>query len=142
MYRPSIVILTLILISGCQSTNQIVDQTSTVRGVVIDSQSSQPVDSVMVGWKVHNYPDSILFANREIEEDSIIINYSVHEITRTDSTGSFIFQIFLAPTPPYPYEDMFACKKGYNVWRFNTNKDEVISVNEFTDSLIIRLQKL
>jgi hypothetical protein len=113
-----------------------------VRGVVIDSQSSQPIDSVIVGWKVHNYPDSILFANGEIEKDSIIFNYTVHAIERTDSTGSFIFQIFLAPTPPYPYEDMFACKKGYNVWRFNSNKDKVISINEFTDSLIIRLQKL
>jgi hypothetical protein len=143
MRKIVIPIVVFLFIPSCrESTNQIIDQTSIVRGVVLDSQSSQPIDSVMVGWKMHNYPDSILFVNGEIVKDSVIINYTVHEIQNTAFNGSFIFQIFLAPTPPYPYEDMFACKKGYNVWRFDSSQDKVVSVGQFIDTLIIRLNKL
>lgn len=143
MYKLIIFLVWMTFILGCKEPTytQIVDQTSTVLGIVIDSQS-QPIDSVLVGWKVHNYPDSILFIDGEIIRDSIKYNYNVEYIQRTDSSGNFDFNVFLAPMPPAPYEDMFACKKGYKVWRFDSDKDQVEIINQFKHKITITMQKL
>jgi hypothetical protein len=126
---------------GCHRSPVIppLDQTTFIRGLVVDSVSALPIESVIVGWKMSSYPDSLLFPGDTLHLDSVVINMNVRDIHATDDSGRFSVAAFLAPMPPYPYEDMFAYKHGYLLWRFDSQRDHIIHLNEWTDSITIRL---
>ena len=136
-------LLLLVVVSSIQcnlrTSTGISDQSVTVRGTVLNSRTLQPVNGVIVGWKVHTFPDSILFKNGVVVPESLGIGYNVKAIADTLASGGFVFQAFLMPMPPYPYEDMFAFKAGYLLWRFDSTRDNPVSISPLTDSLTIQL---
>ena len=128
-----------LFLPSCNSTTEIIDQSGAVKGVVVDSRSGQVMDSVTVAWKVHSYPDSLLFQAGIPKLDSIAIGYNIRALTMTDSNGRFYVQASLSPTPPFPYEDMFAYKHGYQLWRFDSTRDRTYRVRTYEDSIAIVL---
>jgi len=138
-WNVSIIVMALVL--GCEhATVPPTDQTTIVKGIVLDQQTLTPLDSVIIGWKQPGFPDSLLFPNGQFHPDSIVVGLNLADAVMTNQKGEFALEAFLSPMPPHPYGDMFAFKKTYTLWRFSAS-ETVLSINSFTDSIAIKLSK-
>jgi hypothetical protein len=124
-----------ILILGCNNPASISDPFSSIKGLIVDGGNETPLDSVLVGFKSPDLPDSVLFMG-----DSILINSSsfTNPVLYT-SNGYFEFGFAFASKPPVDYTQMFAYKPGKKLWRFNPNSDTVYHLISNIDSLKIKL---
>ena len=126
----------LILMLGCDnSTSQITDPSSSLVGVVVNSQSGVLLDSVIIAYKHPNISDTLVFVG-----DSVLSNIPNSILAGVISfQGLFRFDFALAAMPPYPLQLMFAYKSGYDVWRYDKIQDTVYHLRPDLDSLVIRL---
>jgi hypothetical protein len=131
MRNYSIIIIALIL-SGCQNFEQpLTDQTASVYGSV-KSDSGIPIDSCIVGF-LFSTIDTVLSEN-----DSTFIEKL--EVMDISIKGSYRIDWFLGPVP-LPYDRLFAFKDGYKLWHYDIDRDSVINVDKYVDSLNIILAK-
>jgi hypothetical protein len=138
-----IILIFFLLLSGCEkSTEPINDPTSQIKGVVTNEQKNELIDSVWVGFKNPNIPDSLIFiadsASIEVLKDPEYLSpFTSPFLYSTD--GKFQFGFAFASKPPVNYELMFAFKPGYKLWRFNSLRDTVYHLNGNTDSIMIKM---
>lgn len=130
------VFLSLLFLIACDKQPSISDPVSTVKGVVVDSQTHSMLDSVLVGYKNPAIPDSAIFQGDSLMSGSD----NAFTAVQTSRNGYFQFDFFLSPTPP-PFDLMFAFMTGYHLWRFKVDRDTVHALGGNTDSLSVKLIK-
>ena len=139
-------------------------------GLVRDKETLEPLDSVLVGLKRPETPDSALTdssvfmivtpewkeTNRHPQtalwtddDTSVFLNFNVvGHIMETRESGHFKYFTFLPPCDSYPEcmkEDisrMVAWKSGYKFWKYNAQRDTIIELRVWRDSLNIYMEKL
>lgn len=133
-----IFILPLLLLSCNENVDPINDPTSQIKGIVIADENGENLDSVLVGFKAANIPDSLVFY-----QDSVAIS-ALHNsfVTpfRYSIKGEFEFGFAFAAKPPVNYNQMFAFKRGRILWRFNPSHDTIYHLAGNVDSIKIRLK--
>jgi hypothetical protein len=152
--KPQYVLACLLLINGgchTESTNPS-DPSFVSYGIVVDTISVLPIDSVVIGFKNPIVADSIVFIGDSVVQVGpnsekyvgLFIGkkgdaYFGQPIV-TAKNGLFSFGGAFIDGPPL-YQNMFAYRKGYHLWRFASTKDAVIRIQTETDSLMIKLNK-
>ena len=138
-------------------------------GLVRDKETLQPLDTVLVGFKHPEIPDSALIDSSVFilvtpewketgrhpltalwtENASSVLNFNVvGGITATRKDGRFSYFTFLPSCDSYPEcmkEDisrMVAWKSGYKFWKYNAQRDTIIELEAWRDSLNIYMEKL
>jgi hypothetical protein len=120
------------LLLGCQNSEQpTLDQTSSVLGKV-RSEDGLLIDSCIVGFIGSDVDPTIVI------NDSIFLHYA--EIFAYSSDGNFRIDWFLGSVP-LPYDRMYAFKSGFILWHYDRERDLIINLEKYTDSIDIVLEK-
>ncbi len=129
------VILLFFGVSCDKTTEPTYDPTATIIGTTVSAESNELIDSVLIGFKSPDVPDSLIFVG-----DSIITTIP-NSIVLEEYTlnGYFEFGFAFVSEPPVEYKNMFAYKSGKKLWGFNSIQDTVHQLISNTDSLRIRL---
>ena len=126
------ILLLIVIISSCQNSEQpIADQTVSVYGAV-KSDSGLPIDSCVVGFLIPTI-DTVGIGNDSAFAEKL-------EIMDISVKGSYSIDWFLGPVP-LPYDRLYAYKNGYRLWHYNFDRDLLIHVSKYVDSLNIILTK-
>jgi hypothetical protein len=107
-------------------------------GRIFDNLTGIPIDSVYLCRKSHNTPDSLIFF-----ADSVNLNYpnGFEWESRTGTIGKYKMLWFLEARQSEMYNDVFAYKPGYKLWRFPGHNEQVIHLTVSRDSLDIILER-
>jgi hypothetical protein len=137
------ILLISLYIFGCEkSTEPISDPTSQIKGTILVADSQEYLDSVWVGFKNPEIPDSLIFIGDSVSIEALknpkyLSPFTSPFLYSTD--GKFKFGFSFTSKPPVNYGLMFAYKPSFKLWRFNSNTDSVYHLQGNTDSLMIRI---
>lgn len=147
-------IFIFLFVVGCNKTPSTPpsDANFITYGIVIEGRTNVTVDSVLIGFKNPHIADTNVFIG-----DSVILvgtngekyagmflgptnEFYVGEPFFTGDTNVFnLGGAFIAGPPGY--QNMFAYRRGFRLWRFNPSIDPVVRVAAEADSLTIRMQR-
>ena len=119
----------IVILSCKDDIITVADPAYKISGIVSDARSGTFLDSVLVGFA----QDTSLFKfDNYFSERCPQCTYS--------DEGNFHF-FWLGTSPPLPYENMFAFKPGYILWRYDEKRDEIKRYGTYRDSIYIELVK-
>jgi len=130
------VIIAVALFAGCADPVATHDQSYVLKGTVLDSATSAPIEGAAVGIIRSLAEDSLLFLGDSLNA-SAVDSLALLWWTRTD--GTFEEDWFLGMRDTAAYQYLFAQADGYRLWRYSRQPAAVRQVNAYTDDLTIRL---
>lgn len=134
------ILILFILITGCNETNEpTYDPTSQITGKIVTEENGKLLDSVLVGFKDKNIPDSLVFFQDSVSLGMLPKTF-VAPFMFSNNKGQFEFGFAFAAKPPVEYNQMFAFKKGRVLWKFNPSHDTIYHLPGNIDSITIKLK--
>ena len=133
MKKILIFALCLILLGCDQSPEVLSDPMYYIMGTIVDSASSVPIASVLVGATDSSIPDSLFFAGDSVG------SYRTARSTITSSTGTFELMWFGIHRDTTKVYSLYAYKSGYKLWRFVKQPVQIRPIDESRDEITIQL---
>lgn len=138
--KSNLIALTILIFNiintGCIDEQVLLNKTYSIKGVVTSEEDDSFIDSVMVGFKNSEIPDSVIFTN-----DSLVIgNSDWIDYQALTEVGLFNFTFQYEEGIPVTMNDMFAYKPGEKLWLYTSWVDTLHHILDNTDSIKIRLK--